>query len=48
MPKFKKKIHELDSRFENWMYIFNNLSKMSEIPEEFTDDIFAKLFDEAI
>ena len=32
MPKFKKLETELESKLDEWLYILNNLEKLSEIP----------------
>ena len=48
MPKFKKKISDLENRREEWFFILNNLSLLQEIPLSLkSDPIFNKLFMEA-
>ncbi len=48
MPKFKKKLDELNNRLDNWFFIMNNLSGLQEIPLSLkSDPIFKKLFMEA-
>ena len=47
LPKFKKKLDELDTRFEKWLYVFRHLPDLEEQPDEFKDSVFQKLFDSA-
>ena len=48
MPKFKKKITEIDNHRDEWFFILNNLSALQEIPLSLkSDPIFKKLFMEA-
>ncbi len=44
MPKFSKKIEELETRFEKWLYILKNLHKLDRIPEKLKENIFLQLF----
>lgn len=44
MPKFNKKIEELETRFDKWLYIIKNLSKLDRIPDSMREKIFEKLF----
>lgn len=32
MPKFKKTIDELETRFDKWLYVISNLNKLDRIP----------------
>lgn len=36
-PRFNKMLENLSDESEKWTYLFNNLSKMNEIPEEFDE-----------
>ena len=48
MPKFKKKIADVENRMDEWFFILNNLSALQEIPLSLkSDPIFKKLFMEA-
>ena len=47
MPKFTKELHELETRFEKWMYILNNIGALDKFPDELRDYIFEKIFAEA-
>ena len=47
-PKFKKKEIELTSRLDIWLYVLNNLTTFTEIPDFLKDDpIFKQFFMEA-
>ena len=47
MPKFKKKVHELKTHFEKWLFVLRNLNKLDRIPEELKESIFEQLFERA-
>ena len=48
MPKFKKKITDIENRRDEWFFVLNNLSALLEIPLSLkSDPIFKKLFMEA-
>ena len=47
MPKFKKSLDELESRFDKWLYIIRNINKLDRIPDKFHEKIFEKLFESA-
>ena len=40
MPKFNKKISELVTRFDKWLYIIKNLNKLDRVPDELREGIF--------
>ncbi len=44
MPKFKKDITELNTRFEKWLFVIKNLSRLNNIPDELRERIFEKVF----
>ncbi|WP_072620915.1 Rpn family recombination-promoting nuclease/putative transposase [Spirulina major] len=44
MPKFTKTLEELETRFDKWLYILRNLTKIDEIPDALQESIFQKLF----
>jgi predicted transposase/invertase (TIGR01784 family) len=44
MPKFRKGVEDLSSRFEKWMYVLRHLSTLERIPEALQEKIFQKLF----
>ena len=45
IPKFSKKIEELRSDYERWLFAFKNLHRLREMPKELEDGVFKKLFD---
>lgn len=47
MPKFKKNVKELVTRFDKWMFVLKNLPKLDRIPIELKESIFLKLFETA-
>ncbi len=47
MPKFNKKLDELESGFDKWLYVIKNLSALDEIPETLKIDPFEQLFETA-
>lgn len=47
MPKFKKDINQLETRFEKWLYILRNLNRLDRIPDKLQERIFEKLFETA-
>jgi predicted transposase/invertase (TIGR01784 family) len=47
MPKFNKSIDELETRFDKWLYVLKNLSRLDNIPDRFREKIFEKLFEVA-
>jgi predicted transposase/invertase (TIGR01784 family) len=44
MPKFNKKVEELETRFEKWMYVLKNLKRLDSLPEKLRERIFEKMF----
>ena len=47
MPKFNKKVEELETRFEKWLYVIRNLNKLDRVPDKLRERIFEKLFEAA-
>ena len=47
MPKFNKKVEELETRFEKWLYVIRNLNKLDRVPDKLREKIFEKLFEAA-
>lgn len=45
IPKFKKQLKDIDSRFEKWLYVIRNLNKLERIPDELREEIFERLFE---
>ena len=44
LPKFKKTEAELSNHLEKWLWFFNKLSELDEIPESFKEDIIEDAF----
>ncbi|MBE6215698.1 MAG: Rpn family recombination-promoting nuclease/putative transposase [Bacteroidales bacterium] len=44
LGRFKKKIEELESSFDKWLYLLKNMHKLKKIPEEFDTPEFRRLF----
>lgn len=47
LPKFKKQEEELETQFDNWLYVFRHLSELQNRPQKLQDKIFEKLFEAA-
>ena len=43
MPKFTKEVDELETRFDKWLYVIRNLSRLDELPDKLRERIFEKL-----
>ena len=43
----KKKVEELKTNTDKWLYVLKNISKLQNLPEELENNIFKKFFDEA-
>lgn len=44
LGRFNKRIWELDTVFDKWMYLLKHMHEMVEIPSEFGDPLFTRLF----
>lgn len=44
MPKFTKRVDELKSGTDKWLYALKNMGQLTKVPAELDDDIFSKLF----
>jgi len=44
LPKFKKKIDELSTNFEKWLFVLKNLHKLNKVPDQLKEERFEKLF----
>ena len=47
MPKFNKTLDELETRFDKWLYVIRNLSRLEWMPDKLRERIFEKLFEVA-
>jgi predicted transposase/invertase (TIGR01784 family) len=44
MPKFQKTLDEIETRFEQWLYVIRNLNKLETLPAKLQEKIFKKVF----
>ena len=44
LGRFKKRIWELETVFDKWMYLLKHMHEMVMIPDEFDDPVFSNLF----
>jgi predicted transposase/invertase (TIGR01784 family) len=47
MPKFNKTLDELETRFDKWLYVIRNLSRLDRVPDRLRERVFEKLFEVA-
>ena len=47
MPKFGKRVDELDTFLDKWLYVIQNMNRLNDKPAALTESIFHKLFDVA-
>jgi len=47
MPKFKKTIEEIETRYEKWLYVIRNLNILNRVPDKLREKIFDKVFETA-
>ena len=47
MPKFKKNLEEIETRFDKWLYVIRNLNRLDNIPEALREGIFERFFETA-
>lgn len=47
MPKFTKAAHQLETRFDKWLYILKNLHKLDRLPDNLRETVFEKVFEVA-
>ena len=47
IPKLKKKKEELNSHLEWWLYVFQNLNSLQDIPKKLRGDVIEKAFEKA-
>lgn len=44
LGRFRKRLWELEGVFDKWMYLLKHMHEMVEIPKEFDDPLFRRLF----
>ena len=47
IPKLQKTKEELSNHLEWWLYIFQNLNRLQEMPKAFRGDVIERVFDKA-
>jgi len=47
MPKFNKTVEELETRFDNWLYVIRNLNRLDKVPDKLRERVFENLFETA-
>jgi len=47
IPKLKKDKEELNSHLEWWLYVFQNLNRLQEVPKKLKGDVIEKAFERA-
>ena len=47
MPKFKKSLDQLETRFDKWTYILKHLADLTDRPSSLQEDVFDELFEVA-
>ena len=47
MPKFKKGLDELKTRFDKWLYVIRNLNRLERMPDALREKVFEQLFEAA-
>ena len=45
LPRFKKRIDELENEYDRWVYLFKNMHKFTERPKEFSGKEYDRLFE---
>ncbi len=45
MPKFTKTEYELETHYDKWLYVLQNLSKIDKIPDILQEKVFLQLFE---
>ena len=44
LGRFRKRIWELETLSDKWMYLLKHMHEMVEVPEKFSDPLFRRLF----
>jgi len=47
LPKFTKTLDELETHFDNWLYVLKNLENLTDRPAKLQESVFTKLFEQA-
>ena len=44
LPRFTKTLEQLDTLQDKWLYTFRHLAELTDVPDQFTEDVFRRLF----
>jgi predicted transposase/invertase (TIGR01784 family) len=44
LPRFTKTLEQLDSLQDKWLYTFRHLAELTDVPDQFTEAVFRRLF----
>ncbi len=44
LPRFTKTLEQLDSLQDKWLYTFRHLAELTDVPDQFTEAVFLRLF----
>ena len=47
MPKFRKPLREIESRYEKWLYVLRHLNRLQRVPDKLRERIFERVFEVA-
>ena len=47
LPRFRKALQRKSAVAEKWAFVFNNITNLTEVPEELSEKYFRKLFESA-
>jgi len=47
LPKFKKTVDDIETRFEKWLYAIKNLNRLDKVPDKLREKVFEKFFEVA-
>ena len=44
LPRFTKTLEQLENLQDKWLYTFRHLAELTDVPDQFTEDVFRRLF----
>ena len=47
LPRFRKALQQKSAVAEKWAFVFNNITSLTDVPEELSEKYFQKLFESA-
>ena len=45
MPKFTKRLEDLETHFDKWLYALKNMNRLEDVPDGLREDVFLQLFE---